>query len=103
MPKSAETMENLNAFNAYVDENGQNAADAPNEISNPEELQRVLQSKPDGEAETARIASGRREDDGTAETEAETPAETIDHISNPHIAGGESPIERATAALGKDK
>jgi hypothetical protein len=103
MAKSPEKMENLNSFSAYVDENGQNASDSPNEVGNAAELQQVLHSKPDGESETARIASGTPDDDGTAQTEAETPAETIDHISNPHIAGSESPIERATAALGKDK
>jgi hypothetical protein len=102
MAKSAEPMENLKSFSAYVDENGQNAGTEPNEVANPAELQRVLHSKPDGEAETARLASGQRNSDGTAETEAEVPAENIDHIANPHIAGADSPIERATAALGDE-
>lgn len=103
MAKSEQPTRNLKTFNAYVDENGQDANTASNEVENPKELNRVLASKPDGESETARIASGRTLDDATAATEAEVPAETIDRISNPHIAAGETPLDRATAALGRDK
>ena len=95
--------ENLKDFSAYVDENGQSANLEPNEVGNAAELQSVLKSKPDGESETARVASGFKGEDATEETEAEIPAANLDHIGNPHIEGSERPLDKATAVLGSDK
>lgn len=106
MPKQAEPTENLKSFDAYVDDSGQNPSDAPNEVGRAAELQRVLKSKPDGESETARLASARRPgamDDATDAVEAEVPAETIRHLSDASLGGSDSPVERATSGLGKDR
>lgn len=101
--------ENLKSFDPYRDENGQNMGqDAPNEIANPGNLQKHLASDPGGEAETARLASGRPNQGADAATEAELPPGTVERLSNPSSGGapakdgaaGEA-IERATASLGK--
>ncbi len=100
---NAEKTENLKSFDAYVDENGQSADLEVNEVARPAELQRVLKGKPDGEPETARVASGFKGEDATDETEAEISAETLDHLGNPHIAGSEGPVDKAAAGRGRDK
>ena len=106
--KAAGTTENLRSFNAYADENGQHDPDAPNDVARPSELQRILASDPGGEAETARIASGKRDEDGTAATEAEVPPGTIEKLGDASLdmsapandAAGEA-IDRATSGLGR--
>ena len=108
MPSDTKATENLRGFDAYADRNGQNDADTPNEVARPAELQRVLASDPGGEAETARVASGQHDRDGTAATEAEVPPGTIEKLGDaslgsPAPAGssaGEA-VERATSSLGK--
>ena len=86
--------ENLKSFDAYVDENGQNMGqDSPTDVARPAELQRRMNSEASGEAETARLASdSTRLDsieggsmDTSEQTEAETPKENIDRISDPRI------------------
>lgn len=87
MAGPAEKIENLKSFDAHVDENGQNMGQsAPNDIANAANLQRSLDSDPGGEAETARIASGRKGEGADAQTDAETPRANVDRISDPHIA-----------------
>lgn len=100
----------LKNFDAYADRNGQNdGQDSPLDVARPGETQRHLASDPGGEAETARLASGRRGDDATEATEAETPRETIAHLSDaslpkrPTPQAGKDAIDRATASLGRDK
>jgi hypothetical protein len=98
--------DSLQNFSAYRDENGQGMTDEPTEVARPAVLQDKLARDPGGEAETARLASGHRDDDATAAVEAEVSAEAIDHISNPSLPSGKAAadeaVERATAALGKD-
>jgi len=80
--------ENLRQFDAYVDENGQNMSDDPLDVARPKDLQSRLNRDPGGEAETARLASRRSSNDiadTTADVEAEVPAETIRHISDPSL------------------
>jgi hypothetical protein len=80
--------ENLRQFDAYVDENGQNMSDDPLDVARPKDLQSRLNRDPGGEAETARLASRRSSNDiadATADVEAEVPAETIRHISDPSL------------------
>lgn len=100
----------LKNFDAYADRNGQNdGEDSPLDVARPAEMQRHLASDPGGEAETARIASGRPGDDATDATEAETPGATIAHLSDaslpkrPAAGSAKDAIERATASLGQDK
>ena len=105
--------ENLKSFDAYRDENGQMMGqDAPNDVARPADLQRRLASDAGGEAETARLASGRPNEGNDAQTEAETPRANIARISDaggdvggPGAAGqsqeAKEAVERATAALGK--
>lgn len=113
-PKTSDKPENLRDFSAYVDENGQHDSDAPNDLSRPAHLQQILASDPGGEAETARLASGRRNEDGTAATEAEVPPGTIERLGDPSLGvpampeGGVSPgdteeaVDRATSGLGRE-
>lgn len=106
MAKQAEKTENLKDFDAYVDENGQNLSDDPRDRASPAELHDLLARDPSSESETARIASARRvgdNDDATDAVEAEVPAETIRHISDPSLGGVDTPIDRATSGLGKDR
>lgn len=86
----------LRTFNAHADRNGQGFdPENPRDVARPDQLRHELTSNPDWEAETARIASGGQRRDsiegGTIETseatEAETPPETIDKISNPKLPG----------------
>lgn len=99
----------LRGFDAYADRNGQdNGADDARDLARPGHTQADLQRDPMGEAETARIASGRTLDDATDATAAETPPENLRHISDPSLpkkpdAAAAEAIDRATASLGKDE
>jgi hypothetical protein len=56
----------LRGFNPDADRNGQNfGQDSPLDVARPDELQRQLNENPGGEAETARLASGRQRLDST--------------------------------------
>jgi hypothetical protein len=106
MANPAEPRENLRSFDAYVDENGQNMTDDPRDRASPSELQNNLKRDPGWQAEVARLASARRAgamDDATDAVEAEVPAEAIQDISDPSLGSTDSPVERATSALGKDE
>ena len=99
----------LKGFDAYADRNGQdNGEDDARDLAQPARTQADLERDPMGEAETARIASGRTLDDATDATAAETPPENLRHIADaslpkkPQAAAAEA-IDRATAALGKDE
>jgi hypothetical protein len=93
----------LRDFDAYADRNGQNMGqDSPLDVARPAKLQNLLNEDPGWQAETARIASGLSRIDsiegGSIETSeataAETPAETIRHISEPTL----SPQDRDATA-----
>jgi hypothetical protein len=63
-------------------------SDDPLDVARPKDLQSRLNRDPGGEAETARLASRRSSNDiadATADVEAEVPAETIRHISDPSL------------------
>ncbi len=68
-------------------------------------IQRELQSDPQGEAETARIASGQPRQDATEATEAETPPENLKRLKGESPARPETDeaVDRATASLGDDE
>lgn len=97
----------LRDFDAYTDRNGQdNGEDSPLDLAIPAETQRELASNPNGEAETARIASGRRSDDATAAVEAEVPKANIDRISDaslPRAGPTGAAKDSGRAALGRGK
>ena len=97
--------DNLKSFDAYRDENGQMMGqDSPTDIANAAGLKRRMDGEASGEAETARLASGRKGENADEETAAETPAETIRQISEPALKTGaaQEALDRATAPLGKD-
>lgn len=97
---------NLKSFSAYRDENGQGMSDNPADRARPDDVQGQLSAEPQGDSETARLASGFTGDDATEATEAETPAENIAHISDatlPPRAEAAAAIERATSGLGKER
>jgi hypothetical protein len=96
----------LKGFDAYADRNGQDLGeDDPRDLGQPRRTQADLASDPMGEAETARIASGRPNDDATDATAAETPPENLRHIADASLPKGPAAeaIDRATASLGKDE
>src|SRR5919202_4609812 len=106
----------LRDFNPYADRNGQDfGQDDPLDVARPDDLQREMNRDPQGQAETARLASDRSRIDsiaggsiGTVEaTEAETPPENLRRISDPTLPSGnkgatEEAIDRATAPVGRD-
>ena len=70
--------DSLKGFSATVDENGQNMGqDSPVEIASAKNLQDRLARDPGGEAETARLASGHKNEDATEATEAEMSKEAV--------------------------
>lgn len=82
---------NLREFNAHADRNGQDLGqDEARDVGRPAELQHELESNPDWQAETARIASGHQRLDSVSggstasveATEAETPPENLRHIGD---------------------
>lgn len=92
----------LKAFDADTDRNGEDDA---RDVAIARRTQADLERNPMGEAETARIASGRTLDDATDATEAETPPENLRRISDaslPKPADAKEAIERATAPLGTE-
>lgn len=99
----------LKDFDPYTDRNGQDfGQDSPLDVARPDDLQRELASDPGGEAETARVASGRRSEGATDAVEAEVPRENVDRISNPSLSArpdavAHEAIDRATASLGEDE
>jgi hypothetical protein len=106
----------LRAFNPYADRNGQDfGQDDPLDVARPDDLQREMNRDPQGEAETARLASDRSRIDsisggsvGTVEaTEAETPPENLKRISDPTLppagpSATQDAIDRATSTAGQD-
>ncbi len=94
----------LKDFDAYADRNGQDLGqDSPRDIGVPSRTQGDLKSDPQGQAETARIASGTPGEDATDATEAETPPENLARLRGEGQSGAtEEAIERATAAVGQD-
>ena len=99
----------LKDFDAYADRNGQDLGeDDPRDLGQPQRTQADLERNPMGEAETARLASGRTLDDATDATAAETPPENLRHIADASLpkrmdATAAEAIDRATASLGKDE
>ncbi len=108
----------LRDFNPHADRNGQDfGRDDPLEVARPDDLQREMNRDPQGQAETARLASDRSRIDSvqggsiaTVEaTEAETPPENLKRISDPTLPplGGrpatQDAIDRATSTAGKDE
>lgn len=102
----------LKAFNASADRNGQDLGnDSPLDVGIAAQTQRDLRGEPNGEAETARIASGLPGEDATDQTAAETPPENLRRIGDAGFGAananqsddtGEA-IERATAVVGSDE
>jgi hypothetical protein len=105
----------LRDFNPHADENGQfMGQDSPLDVAHPAELQKQLNENPDGQAETARLASSLPRRDAleggsiatSDATAAETPAENIRRISDPSLpktqgSAGDA-IDRATSGLGRE-
>lgn len=106
-PESSERP-TLKDFDAYADRNGQDlgqnlSQDSPRDIGVPERTQGDLKRDPQGQAETARIASGTPGQDATEATEAETPDANLDRLRGAGQSGAaREAIERATAAIGQD-
>ena len=95
----------LKNFSADADRNGQDLGqDSPLDLASPSRLQTDLKGNPAGEAETARIASGMKNEDATDATEAETPPENLKAIRGEGQPGSSmsEAIDRATAAVGQD-
>jgi hypothetical protein len=105
----------LRDFNPHADENGQfMGQDSPLDVAHPTELQKQLNENPDGQAETARLASSLPRRDAleggsiatSDATAAETPAEHIRRISDPSLPKAEGSaddaIDRATSGLGRE-
>ena len=94
----------LKDFDAYADRNGQDLGqDSARDIGVAEWTQADLKRDPQGQAETARIASGTPGQDATDATEAETPPENLARLRGAGSTGAaEEAIERATAAVGQD-
>lgn len=94
----------LKDFDAYADRNGQDLGqDSPSDLGVPQRTQGDLKRDPQGQAETARIASGTPGEDATDATEAETPPENLARLRGEGSTGAaEEAIERATAAVGQD-
>ena len=106
MSAKTKTADSLKSFNAYRDESGQGMTDTPTDVARFDDVQGQLSREPTGEAEAARLASGFTSDDATEATEAETPPENIAHISDPSLpprAEAAAALDRATAALGKER
>ncbi|MGH1570940.1 hypothetical protein ACRAWG_09980 [Methylobacterium sp. P31] len=81
----------MRSFNAYADRNGHDFGQTdPRDVGRPAELRHLLDEDPGPQAETARIASGFSRLDSTVggnidtveATEAETPKENLEHLSN---------------------
>ncbi|AWN34856.1 hypothetical protein [Methylobacterium radiodurans] len=102
-PESSERP-TLKEFDAYADRNGQDLGqDSARDIGLAQRTQSDLKRDPQGQAETARIASGTPGQDATDATEAETPRENLDRLRGEGQSGAtEEAIERATAAVGQD-
>lgn len=97
----------LRDFDPYTDHNSQdNGEDSSLDVANAAKMQRELASNPMGEAEAARIASGRSSEDATDAVEAEVPKENIDRISDASLPPGgpaaQAAIDAAIAVLDKD-
>ncbi|AWN38732.1 hypothetical protein [Methylobacterium radiodurans] len=91
-PDAAEPHDSLRSFDAYADRNGQDLGqDEARDVARPARLQQGMAESPDWQAEMARIASGFPRRDATGggsiasveATEAETPPENLERISNP--------------------
>jgi hypothetical protein len=95
----------LKDFDAYADRNGQDLGqDSARDLGLAERTQSDLKRDPQGQAETARIASGTPGQDATDATEAETPRENLDRLRGQQgqSDAAREAIERATAAVGQD-
>ena len=82
---------NLREFDAYADRNGQDfGQDEARDVGRPADLQHAMESDPSWQAETARAASDYSRLDSVGggsiasveATEAETPPETLRHLSD---------------------
>lgn len=104
MTEASSERPTLKEFDAYADRNGQDLGQAsPRDVGVPERTQADLKRDPQGQAETARIASGTPGQDATDATEAETPDANLDRLRGAGQAGAaQEAIERATAAVGQD-
>ena len=104
----------LRDFNPHADQNGQfMGQDSPLDVAHAADLQKQMNENPDGQAETARLASSRQRLDsiegGSIETSdataAETPEENIRRISDPSLpkrgSDADEAIDRATSSLGE--
>ena len=93
----------LKDFDAYADRNGQDMGqESPLDVGIPARTQSDLRSDPEGQAETARLASGTPRQDATDATEAETPPENLRRLRGEGQGAAAEAIERATAAVGQD-
>ena len=105
---------NLKQFDAYTDQNGGDVGgESLLDVGMPARTQADLKRDPDGDAQTARVASGMKGENATDATAAETPAENLRRIGDPSPSPRAKPgldvdpaaseaIERATAAVGSD-
>jgi hypothetical protein len=77
---------NLRDFDPRADRNGQDLGqDSPLDVGLPQNTQRQLASNPNGEAETARLASGRPNQGHTDAVEDEVPRENVERIGDPRV------------------
>lgn len=103
MTQDSRQRPSLKEFDAYADRNGQDMGqDSASDVGIPARTQADLKSDPEGQAETARIASGTPRQDATDATEAETPPENLRRLRGESTGTASEPIERATAALGQN-
>ena len=106
----------LRDFNPHADRNGQDfGQDDPLDVARPDDLQRELTRNPQGQAETARLASDHTRLDAISggsvdtvkATEAETPPENLRRISDPSLPPSgtnatQDATERATSTAGQN-
>ncbi len=104
MTEASSERPTLKEFDAYADRNGQDLGQvSPRDVGVPERTQNDLKRDPQGQAETARLASGTPGQDATDATEAETPEANLDRLRGAGQSDAtQEAIERATAAVGQD-
>lgn len=103
MTQDSRQRPSLKEFDAYADRNGQDMGqDSARDVGIPSRLQAELKSDPEGQAETARLASGTPRQDATDATEAETPPDNLRRLRGEGADTASESIERATAAFGQD-
>ncbi|GJD55352.1 hypothetical protein [Methylobacterium dankookense] len=103
MTQDSRQRPSLKEFDAYADRNGQDMGqDSARDVGIPARTQADLKSDPQGQAETARLASGTPRQDATDATEAETPPENLRRLRGESDGAAAEAIECATAAIGQD-